>query len=151
MWGNSPLVPHAHREEQGCAIGLDQRQQQGHSKVREEEGDVSVPEGKGRCSGSERLLCPLDPSPPPPSPPPLSPAPGNSRQTLPLLGGREVAVALGGIVPRMLAVGLGNYIKGLGLFRNPYTRPRSSRAIQGLWKLCNNSLGFLPASLPVFF
>lgn len=57
-----------------------------------------------------------------------SPATTHNQQTLPLLGGGgRVVVALSGIVPRKKNVGVGNHIKGLGLFKNLYTSDHQTR------------------------
>lgn len=60
-----------------------------------------------------------------------APAPTSSQQPLPHLEGRKVAVALGGIVPRMVTVGVGNYIKGLELFRNLYASHQQTSEPEG--------------------
>lgn len=74
------------------------------------------------------------------------PAPTHNQQTFPHLsvcggggeGGGRVAVALPGIVPRMENVGVGNLSNTLDCSKNftpLITRPQSSRAFQGIWKL----------------
>lgn len=100
-----------------------------------------VPEGKGQAASIRKAPRPPDPCPP------------SRHQQTPPHSGREGGFVLGGTVPRMKNAGVGNHIKGLGLFGNLYTSDHQTAERQGhssLWKLWNNRLGPLPICLHGF-